>query len=94
MREKARALVGVETEAFLFAHAEDYPQSVRRVLGGETKEEALRPRQLEQILVPEGMHRCSCGCRRVSSTSIQMRRADESATVFLICSQCNKVWRN
>jgi DNA-directed RNA polymerase subunit M/transcription elongation factor TFIIS len=49
---------------------------------------------LEQILVPEGMHRCSCGCRRVSSTSIQMRRADESATVFLICSQCNKVWRN
>ena len=92
-RERARELVGEENEKYFFEKAYDYAQAVRRFLEGESKEECIQKRRLEKILVPKGMHTCTCGSRRISTVTLQMRRADESATVFLICSECSRVWR-
>ena len=96
LRAQAQVLVGKETEKYLFEHAEMYAYAVRRVLGGEKKEEAVLPMRLAKVLVPEGQHKCrACGSRRIISVVLQMRRADESATVFCKCSEdnCGKVWR-
>lgn len=94
-RERARELVGEEVEAYLFREAEMYHYAVRRVLAGETKEAAALPLQLAKVQVPEGAHRCgACGSRRVSQVSLQLRSADEAATVFHKCSECGKVWRS
>lgn len=95
-RDKAKELLGEATEIYLWEKAEMYHYAVRRVLGGESKEDAVKPMRLAKVLVPEGPHQCSaCGSRRCTSVTLQMRRADESATVFCKCSEdsCGKVWR-
>lgn len=92
-RATAAALVGAEVEEFLFANADHYAYAVRRVLAGETKEAAVIPMQMTKVLVPEGMHRCACGSRRITTVSLQLRSADESSTVFMKCDTCGKVWR-
>lgn len=90
-------MLGHGVEAYLFEHAPMYHYAVRRVVGGESKEDAIKPMRLAKVLVPEGGHRCqACGSRRTYQVVLQMRRADESATVFHKCSEdtCGKVWRS
>lgn len=94
-RTVAQELIGVDTEAYIFEHADLYEYAVRRVIAGETKEEAVKPLCLSAVQVPEGMHQCKkCKSRRVSTAVIQMRRADESSSVFKVCSRCQHVWKN
>lgn len=95
-RARARDLLGEEVEKYLHENAPMYHYAVRRVLSGERKEEAVRPMRLAEVLVPEGPHICrACGSRRTKSVVLQMRRADESSTVFIQCAEeaCGKVWR-
>lgn len=49
---------------------------------------------IEPPEVEEGVIEChSCGSKKTFSFSKQTRRADESATVFVRCSQCNKTFK-
>jgi len=43
--------------------------------------------------VEEGVIQCRCGSRKTFSFSKQTRRADESATVFVRCVECNHSFR-
>lgn len=43
--------------------------------------------------VEEGVIQCRCGSRKTFSFSKQTRRADESATVFVRCAECNHSFR-
>jgi DNA-directed RNA polymerase subunit M/transcription elongation factor TFIIS len=44
--------------------------------------------------IEEGVIECkSCGSKKTFSFSKQTRRADESATVFVRCSQCSKTFK-
>jgi len=59
----------------------------------------LKQKELDDFLtnqpeIDEGVIECkSCGSMRTFSFSKQTRRADESATVFVRCSQCNKTFK-
>lgn len=45
-------------------------------------------------VVEEGVMECSkCGSKRTFSFSKQTRRSDESATVFIRCSNCNHTYK-
>lgn len=72
-----------------------YPLVIRRLLSGQAFEAAIIDKEIQRekkqkIIVAEGDITCpKCKSRRVSRVEKQTRSADESATVFCHCSECD-----
>ncbi len=97
IRDQAAQLVGPELEKEIFKRTTtlNYAYVIRKVIQGESVDEALEIKPLleEQKVyeVTEGDLTCpSCKSRKIIRKEMQTRSADESATVFCQCFDCKK----
>ena len=81
--------VPVEYEAFVYEADIPYEYSVRRLLQGDSLQ-----RVLGKIEVADSVVKCRCGSSKVLERSVQTRSADEGATSFYHCTECNRNWKS
>lgn len=92
-RVKSRAL-SVKALADMTPH-QMWPEHWEPVYQRVAMQQMRREASLDCASAPDGAYTCSrCKSRKTVYTSLQIRSADEPATIFVRCLNCSRAWKD
>jgi DNA-directed RNA polymerase subunit M/transcription elongation factor TFIIS len=92
-RVKSKAL-SVKALADMTPH-QMWPEHWEPVYQRVAMQQMKREASLDSSKAPDGAYTCSrCKSRKTVYTSLQIRSADEPATIFVRCLHCGRAWKD